>query len=111
MRVRIRCRGEAPTGALLCGVVPSFVDVEVLAIGDDGSETVLTNVQRVEIDIQANADPIMARLTFVDVELDIEARVEERLATLPSPAWCARHGLNAPCPDCDEPAKGDEVRR
>lgn len=84
---RLRIRAKAPPlppdpaildypAIRLNGLVPSWQDVEVLLVDDDGRETMIDCVQRVEIDIKASSEPLTATLHVIGVELDVDARID-----------------------------------
>lgn len=97
-RLRITCKGDAvERGAVLNAVCPSWPDVELTLIDDDGRETPITNVEAVRFEIAAGAEPARAVLTFIDVELDAEIHVDssfvEQIAAGEEIAAPARPGL------------------
>lgn len=61
-----------------------MVDCELFAVGDDGTEMPLDNVQSVTFRVACDSEPATATLEFVDVELHVEARVETPLDRLRS---------------------------
>lgn len=79
-RIRIVCKAPPDTTVLtksgfpiLASVAPSIADCRVYAVGDDGSEVELTNVESITWRCPPNGDPVRARLTFFNAELDVEA--------------------------------------
>lgn len=76
MRVRIVCRSEgAPATTRLAGVLPSARDTHVFAIGADGVEVELENVESVAWYV-GGKQPARACVTFVNAEIDAEGLVE-----------------------------------
>lgn len=76
-RLRIRCKGEEFKPGALSGVIPSFFDLVVEYLGDDGKVSELTNVQSVRFEVEASTEPARAVVTFVNVELDAEIVLRE----------------------------------
>ncbi len=72
-RIRIRCRVSADGAPL--GRIPDFCDLRIFAVADDGTEVEIHNVDHVVIDMVAGSEPIRATLTFMNVELDVEAEL------------------------------------
>lgn len=61
----------------MSGRIPDFSDLHVFAIADDGTEVELHNVDHIKFDAVACCEPIRATLTFINVEIDVEAQVGE----------------------------------
>lgn len=79
-RIRITCKGEPPSkspSGLIVQTTTSFVDTVVTYIDDNGRETDISDtVQGVHIVIEANAEPVRAIVTFIDVEADVEVTLD-----------------------------------
>lgn len=80
-RVRIRAKApplpKGPTVLdypLINGIVPTWCDVEVHLIDDNEREHELTCVERIELDLRASTEPLRAKLTILDVELDVDVK-------------------------------------
>lgn len=88
--LRIRCKGEPARGNLLPSIA-DYSDCEISAVAEDGTEVRLDLVDRFEI-VGEPGKPVTATLTFVGIELDVDARSAEP----------------APAADDSEPSVGDE---
>jgi len=89
--LRIRCKCEPQKGRLVARLA-DYSDCEILAVADDGTEVRLDLVDRFEVRGEPGKH-VTATLTFVGIELDVEAGA-------------------APAMDDDgETAAGDVVRR
>lgn len=88
--LRIRCKGEPARGNLLPSIA-DYTDCEISAVAEDGTEVRLDLVDRFEI-VGEPGKPVTATLTFVGIELDVDARSAEP----------------APVADDSEPSVGDE---
>lgn len=76
-RLRIVCKAQQPSkpGALAF-FVPSFADLSVTLISEDGSEHPITNISGITWTVKQGPEAASATLTFEDVEIDAEAHVE-----------------------------------
>ena len=101
-RVRITCRGSRPVGGpygMSVFQMPDWQDIRVTVVNDDGSETELTCVDRVEWCAQAGTEVPIAKLHIIGPELDVEGSVA--LLTGKACYRCGRAaGAHLPsCPD------------
>jgi hypothetical protein len=77
-RIRIVCRApdgpEVPRGELplINGLPPGLSDCAIYAVGNDGAQVQLTNVERV-VWIVGPGEPARAVVTFLDVDIDADA--------------------------------------
>lgn len=72
-RIRIRCRGESPrVGGF--ATLPSWPDVEVFAVLEDGREVCLGNVvgNRIEWVAEAGCEPPRCVVELIAPEIDVE---------------------------------------
>lgn len=88
-RLRIVCKApksEPPTvepGMPRIGsIIPSWSDMQLFLIDDDGQEHPIDNVNAVTFKAQAGTDLPVAIVEFVDVEIDAVAEVVDPIETL-----------------------------
>lgn len=75
--LRIRARSEQGG---LAGRAADFSDIDVRAVDRDGNESApMTNIERIEIIGSASPEPLRAIVTFVGLDLDLDA--EQAIAT------------------------------
>lgn len=81
-RIRITCKAKpqehAPQGSqfpVILGSIPSFDDVEVALVDDDGAERSIHNVSSVSFSVR-EGEIATATLTFLDVEVDLDAEAD-----------------------------------
>lgn len=77
-RLRIVCKAPPDPphvpGDIRIGWVPSWQDVRVVLVADDGVEHDVDNVESVAFSVR-QGEVATATLTFADVEIDAEAEV------------------------------------
>lgn len=74
-RLRISCK--APTSPGPFSLLPSWPDVDLFFVGDDGSESHITNVTKITWIAETSAEPVRALLEFVDVDVDVEVPLRQ----------------------------------
>lgn len=81
-RIRIVCKAPSPsrpephsTFPTFAGQVASWPDVDLTAIGDDGTEVALYNVTAVTFRAAQGPKPASATIEFINVEIDAEAEL------------------------------------
>lgn len=82
-KVRIVCKAP-PSSHPMCGQLASYFDTKVIAIGEDGKEVELTNIESVTWTVRGpkagedDGEIARAVVTFVHAEVDVEGvQVEE----------------------------------
>ncbi len=85
-KIRIRCRvpekervGALVSGRLadVSGRLADISDTEITAIGDDGTEVALTNVEEITFRVGCDPEPARVFVTFLQPEIDVEG-IDER---------------------------------
>ena len=76
--VRIRCRAPAPPPGSICRVIPSWLDVEVFAVTEDGQEHALEAVEAVTFEASAadGVEPPRITLRLIEAGVDVEGVAE-----------------------------------
>lgn len=112
-RIRIRCRAPAPVTheGFALGRLPDWQDLEVFAVAPDGTETPLTNVDRVEFVAQASAEPLRVVVTLLNPEIDVEGEMGDPVIGGPPLAYapdgqCLGIAMDAPSSGTWTPSDG-----
>lgn len=117
-RLRISCRAPAPSS--IGGRSASLEDVTVVLVADDGTETPVTNIERIDWCAVQN-EPTRAVVRFVDVELETELELVAGSLVDEDTTRCEACREVVPdgdgvefCPKCwadlqDEPAESEQA--
>jgi len=83
---------------MLNGRPAVFSDLEIFSVDDNGNETPITNVSRVEWSVTQGCEPASAIVHFHDVDVDVEAEVRAQaiIGTIPPMIWRC-DGCRAEC--------------
>lgn len=83
MRGLVRIRAKRSTAhdttgeGVACFVLPSWTDVEVFCVGEDGQEVPMTGVRSIRFEASDDKEPLVAHLTMLVDEIDVEAEVDK----------------------------------